>query len=53
MKKEEELNTILGYNERHLAQLIRRKMMSRTYKSKKQYTRKLKHKNLMNYDARR
>lgn len=45
MKTENTENIILGYNERHLAQLIRRKMMSRVYKSKKQYTRKIKHKN--------
>ena len=33
------------YNERELAQIIRRKMMAREYKSNKIYTRKLKHKN--------
>lgn len=32
------------YNERELAQIIRRKMMARTYKSEKVYSRKLKHK---------
>jgi hypothetical protein len=33
------------YGERELSQLIRRNMMSKTYKSKKDYTRKIKHKN--------
>lgn len=33
------------YNIRNLAQLIRRNMMSREYKDKTKYTRKLKHKN--------
>lgn len=33
------------YGERELAQIIRRKMMARTYKSEKTYSRKLKHKN--------
>lgn len=33
------------YEKRHLHALIRRKMMSKTFKSKKDYTRKLKHKN--------
>lgn len=32
------------YEERELAQLIRRKMMSRVYKDKTKYTRKIKHK---------
>lgn len=32
------------YEERELAQLIRRKMMSRVYKDKTKYTRKVKHK---------
>lgn len=31
------------YNERHLSQLIRRKMMSKVYKDKTKYTRKNKH----------
>ena len=34
-----------SYGERELAQVIRRKMMARTYKSEKVYSRKLKHKN--------
>lgn len=33
-----------GYNERHLAQLIRRNMMSKTHRLKTKYTRKTKHK---------
>jgi hypothetical protein len=33
------------YGDRELSQLIRRNMMSKTYKSKKDYTRKIKHKN--------
>lgn len=33
------------WSERELAQIIRRKMMSKTYKSPKNYTRKVKHKN--------
>lgn len=33
------------YNERELAQIIRRKMMTKEYKSSKVYCRKLKHKN--------
>ena len=33
-----------SYNERHLAQLIRRKMIQKVKKSKKVYTRKKKHK---------
>ena len=33
------------YGERELAQIIRRKMMARAYKSEKTYSRKLKHKN--------
>lgn len=32
------------YEERELAQLIRRNMMSRVYKDKTKYTRKVKHK---------
>jgi hypothetical protein len=33
------------YGDRELSQLIRRKMISKIYKSKKDYTRKIKHKN--------
>ncbi len=33
-----------AYNERHLAQIIRRKMMSKVYKDKTKYNRKQKHK---------
>lgn len=33
-----------SYNERELAQIIRRKMMAKEYKSNKTYSRKLKHK---------
>lgn len=33
------------YNDRELSQLIRIKMMSKTYKTKKDYSRKIKHKN--------
>lgn len=32
------------YSERHLSQIIRRKMMSKVYKDKTKYTRKSKHK---------
>lgn len=32
------------YGVRELAQLIRRKMLTRSYKNKKKYTRKIKHK---------
>lgn len=32
------------YSERHLSQIIRRKMMSKIYKDKTKYTRKSKHK---------
>lgn len=32
------------YNKRHLQSLIRRRMMSKTFKSKKKYTRKQKYK---------
>lgn len=32
------------YSERELAQIIRRKMMTKEYKNKKNYTRKTKHK---------
>lgn len=34
----------MTYGERELAQLIRRKMITREVKNKKKYTRKLKHK---------
>lgn len=33
------------YSERYLAQIIRRKMMSKVYKDKTKYNRKPKHKN--------
>jgi len=42
VKKEELYN---GLSERHVAQIIRRKMMEKSIPSKKQYKRKLKHKN--------
>lgn len=32
------------YSERHLSQIIRRKMMSKVYKDKTKYNRKFKHK---------
>lgn len=39
------VETELGsYKERNLAQLIRRRMMSKTYKDKSKYYRKIKHK---------
>ena len=38
------------YGERELAQLIRRKMLTREVKNKKKYTRKLKHKNNESYN---
>ena len=44
MKKEK--NQIDGYNERHLAAMIRRKMIQRDYGSAKNYSRKKKHKNM-------
>ena len=34
------------YGERELAQIIRRKMITKSEKNKKKYTRKTKHKNL-------
>ena len=42
MKTDE--NKIMGYNERELAQLIRRKMLTKVVKDKTKYTRKTKHK---------
>jgi hypothetical protein len=36
----------MTYGERELAQLIRRKMITREVKNKKKYTRKLKHKKI-------
>ena len=39
----------MTYSERELAQLIRRKMITREVKNKKKYTRKLKHRNHENY----
>ena len=33
-----------SYNERELAQIIRRKMMTKSERNKKKYTRKIKHK---------
>jgi hypothetical protein len=45
----ESIETELGtYNKRHLQALIRRRMMSKTVKSKKNYSRKTKHK--MSYE---
>lgn len=45
-QKHKIIETELGsYKERNLAQLIRRKMMSRIYNDKTKYNRKLKHKN--------
>lgn len=45
MNKCDKIETKYGiYNVRELAQLIRRNMMSRTYKDKTKYTRKQKHK---------
>ena len=44
-KKKRKVVTDFGtYEERNLAQLIRRRMMSKEYKDKTKYTRKLKHK---------
>ena len=44
-KKKRKIITESGtYEERNLAQLIRRRMMSKVYKDKTKYTRKVKHK---------
>lgn len=37
-----------SYNERNLSALIRRNMMTKEYKLKNKYTRKQKHKNMVN-----
>lgn len=42
MKKQK--NQIDGYNERHLAAMIRRKMIQKDHGDKSKYTRKKKHK---------
>lgn len=42
MKKQK--NLIDGYNERHLAAMIRRKMIQKDHGDKSKYTRKKKHK---------
>lgn len=44
MEKKEIIIDGMSYGERELAQLIRRKMITRTVKDKTKYTRKLKHK---------
>ena len=48
-KKQKLIETNSGiYSERNLAQLIRRKMISKEHVDKTKYTRKVKHKNLNN-----
>ena len=48
-KKQKLVETSSGiYFERNLAQLIRRKMISKEHSDKTKYTRKIKHKNLNN-----
>lgn len=48
-KKQKLIETNSGiYSERNLAQLIRRKMISKEHSDKTKYTRKIKHKNLNN-----